>query len=596
MSSRAGESSGILFRWKFHFAKLLIVLLAMSLLGSSSRAGDSTQEIGTSKKQGDQPNPPEAKAGAGPQTSGGLGAGGSGSFGKASPTGFGKAAPPSADAEPGEKASVSDDAGIPAARTPVPPETDVKKTRDAIHSLYESDFKAASTSTGKFKLAQKLAQLAGTSTKPVEQYVLLTEARDLAASSGDVWATSALIDRLAEQFEVDPLTEKLAQVRVLSRAVKSAAQKRVFVTQVLRIADDARRREDYKKAEIALEAGTILARSLNDRSLSERISAETRMLASLSAAYGEALAAQETLRTNSDSSKAHWTLGWYHCGLRQDPERGLSHLARGGRADLAKLIASESESSNLLLEELARGWETVTVDDPDLQQFCLQRAIHWHTQRLPEASPAEQAKILAHTTELREQLLKPRFAKILGNSANGVESASEIDCSAAVIKRAVKPAFRPQDSWLLSLQLRPGDLNLAEQQACLFWGSTVMVPNQGPQLVSHLSLVQTGPTLTVQTMSLPSASQYELRAPLPTATAADSWVDIKILFDGPLAQLEFYVDYKPAAPVRFDEPVGEFDRKSPMSLGGISINDQLGTTYRYRFDGQLKQLWFGNLE
>lgn len=595
MSSRAGGSLEIVQRGKFRFVKLLILFLAMSLQGSSSWANDSAQEIGSSKKQGDQPNPPEAKAGAGPQTSGGFGTGGSGSFGKASPAGFGKT-PPSADAELGEKASMSDEAGIPAVRTPVPPETDVKKTRDAVHGLYESDFKAASTSTGKFKLAQKLAQLASTSTKAIEQYVLLTEARDLAASSGDVWATSALIDRLAEQFEVDPLTEKLAQVRVLSRAVKSAAQKRVFVTQVLRIADDARRREDYKKAEIALEAGTILTRSLNDRSLSERMSAETQKLSGLSAAYGEALAAQATLDANPDSSKAHWMLGLYHCGLRKDPQQGLSHLARAGRADLAKLIAGESDNSNLTLEELARGWETVTVDNPDLQQFCLQRAIHWHSERLAKTPPEEQAKLLTRITELREQLLRPRFAKILSTTANGVESASEIDCSAAVIKRAVKPAFRPQDSWLLSLQLRPGDLESAEQQACLFWGSTVMVPNQGPQLVSHLSLVQTGPTLTVQTMSLPSASQYELRASLPSATAADSWVDLKILFDGPLAQLEFYVNYEPVAPVRFDEPVGEFDRKSPMSLGGISINDQLGTTYRYRFAGQLKQLWFGNLE
>ncbi len=514
-------------------------------------------------------------------------------FGKATGKATGGATPLSIDeATPDAEAEVK----APSVKAPVPPEAEAQKARDAIRSLYASDFKAATTSSGKFKLAQKLAQLAAASTKPVEQYVLLTEARDLAASSGDVWATSALIDGLAAQFEVDPLTEKLAQVRVLSRAVKSAAQKRIFVTQVLRIAEEAQRRNDYKQAEVALEAGTVLARSISDRSLSARMSVETQKLSHLSAAHREALAAEESLKANPDSSAAHWTLGLYHCGRHHNAEQGLPHLARGGHADLAKLIAGESGSEPSPIDDLARGWETVRVDPAELQEFCLKRAIHWHSERLAAAPPEQQAELLTHLTELREKLATPRFAKILSGTANGVESAGEIDCSAAVIKRAVKPAFRPQDSWLLSLQVRPGDLELADQQACLFWGSTVMVPNQGPQLVSHLSLVQTGRTLAVQTMSLPAATQYELQAPLPANTTTAAWVDVKVLFDGPMAQLEFYVNYEPVTPVRFEEPAGDFDRKSPMSLGGISLNDQLGTSYRHRFAGQLRQLWLGNLE
>ena len=94
----------------------------------------------------------------------------------------------------------------PEGQTPVPASADVAKAKRRIRMLYADEFQAAQGSAQKAKLVEKLlANAQESDSEPVDRFVLLTAARDLAVQAVEPDLVLRTIDELTATYAVDRL-------------------------------------------------------------------------------------------------------------------------------------------------------------------------------------------------------------------------------------------------------------------------------------------------------------------------------------------------------------------------------------------------------
>ena len=223
---------------------------------------------------------------------------------------------------------------VPPSRAAVPDAALQRDAEAALRKTFSVD--RAKTPREKADLARTLLQAAATSgAKNAERYVMLRDARDLAAQGMDV---KTAIDASVAAFDVEGLGEK---VDLLAKTTVKGPAATAWGVACLDLAEEASEADQYEAAVKLAGRAEALARAANDRSLEATAKERGKELADLKRVADGIKAHFRTLESKPDDPAANAAVGKFAGLVKGDWKRGLPMLAKGSEPALKSLAEQE---------------------------------------------------------------------------------------------------------------------------------------------------------------------------------------------------------------------------------------------------------------
>jgi hypothetical protein len=276
-------------------------------------------------------------------------------------------------------------AALPARQQPPTPD-DQKKAEKTIRDLFKEDY-AKRAPEERQDLARKLlANALGTKDDPAGVFVLLREAADIAASSGDVRTAMSAIDESAARFAVDASKLKVEALERARGSVRTPEAAKALVEAGLLSAESAADAEDYDAALSLLAKAEPAARLSRDAALLARIQDRARELRDAQSERRRIQAFLARLEADPDDPEANLAVGLHRCFAKDDWEKGLPMLAKGSDRALKALAEKERTPPETTDGQVALGdgwWEAASGKGKTDKARYQERAVHWYGKALP---------------------------------------------------------------------------------------------------------------------------------------------------------------------------------------------------------------------
>lgn len=299
------------------------------------------------------------------------------------------AEPPPGDAVPATPAPAP--AAAPK-RLRVPPAAAIADAEKLVREAF-GDTRAKRGQAERLALAQKLLEQAGEAAHddPATRYVLLRDARDLAAAAGDVAVAMSAAEEMVAAFRVKRAETKLAALPPAGKANDAAELARVLVA----ISNDGIAEEDWAAATKAASMAAVAAgRVREDKALALRARAQPGVVTRGKKLAAAAADARKKLDADPDDPKANLLLGRYLCFSRGDWPAGVAHLAKSADPALKDVARRELSAPEDAAEmgALADAWwaaaEAAPKDDAGPMRV---RAASWYRLALPDLTGIRKA-------------------------------------------------------------------------------------------------------------------------------------------------------------------------------------------------------------
>jgi hypothetical protein len=283
---------------------------------------------------------------------------------------------------------------------PEPPAAEQKEKLKVVRDLFKTDY-AKKAPADQQALARELLKR-GTETRDdaVAAFVMLKEAREIAAATGDVETALKAADAVAAAFAVPRPALKLAAL-AKAAALRDPEVQRAVGRAALALVDEAVQADDYETATAAAGAAEKSGRAAADPQLPVKAQEAQRDLASLKTEFQKVKA--ELDKASPADGEA---TGRYLCFVRGAWEKGLPHLSASAKAPLqglaAKDLAGPTEPEKQL--ELADGWYELAQKEKNgwRKGRILARAMHWYEQCSAAASGLTKVKVEKRLTEIED--------------------------------------------------------------------------------------------------------------------------------------------------------------------------------------------------
>ena len=282
-------------------------------------------------------------------------------------------------------------------QAPVPGAEQQKEAEALIRDVFKAEY-SKNTAADRAALARKLLGQAQETAEPTSRFVLLREARDLAAQAGEVPTCLKATDLTAAGFAVDGMALKLGSYGAVAKNVRANEDLVVLAAAYLKLAEDASAANQYDMVRQAAEGAGALARRLKDLSMAARAEAKAREAADLREKYAKVAKAQEMLAASPDDPEANLQVGRFECWVKGDWERGLPRLAKGSdpAAKAAALddLAAPSDVADQI--KVGDGWWDLAEKAESSHKAQLQeRARHWYRLAVAAAQGLTKARLEA---------------------------------------------------------------------------------------------------------------------------------------------------------------------------------------------------------
>jgi hypothetical protein len=222
------------------------------------------------------------------------------------------------------------------------------------------------------------------------------EARDVAAAAGDVPTAFDAADRLADEFPVHKLHERLAVLEAAVPTLNSAPANAAVTSMCLDLADQCVAvDDDYDRATSFLALAAQTAAKSERRAFASWVRWKHEQIASLRVAYERARPAAATLKRSPDDPHANLTMGRYVCLTRKDWDSGLAMLANGSDRELAELASRDLDcpdgrtTPQFALAEA--WWHHAESQLREHRSGYRSRAAFWYRRALPELDGLDRA-------------------------------------------------------------------------------------------------------------------------------------------------------------------------------------------------------------
>jgi formylglycine-generating enzyme required for sulfatase activity len=270
----------------------------------------------------------------------------------------------------------------PPRRLPVPDVARQREAEAAVRKTFNPD--QAKTPKDKADLARTLLETATSSgAKDVELYVLLRQARLLAAQGGDVKSALDTIDRMSAVFDVEGLGEKLD---LFTKATVKGAEAATWAAAALDVAEEASEADDYETAVKLAGRAEALGRGANDRGLQESAKERGKELADLKRIADGLKGHFKTLEAKPDDPAANAAVGKFAALVKWDWKRGLSMLSKGSEPAWKALAERElgNPADPAGQAALGEAWlAQAEKETPTYKARARARAADWLSRALP---------------------------------------------------------------------------------------------------------------------------------------------------------------------------------------------------------------------
>jgi hypothetical protein len=284
-----------------------------------------------------------------------------------------------------------------AQQAPVPDAEAQRKAENVIREVFGADY------ARKMPAKKLLQQGLETRDDPASQYVLLREARDLAARAGDVATAYQAIDEMARRFEGDVAGAKAGALALIVAEVRPSETFKLAAEAYLKLADETAAAGDFETAEKTAAAAAATARRAKDVSLVGRAEAKSREVIEVKARLARVKKAIETLAAKPEDAAANLEVGQYECFIKGSWETGLPMLAKGSDEALRSLAQKDLAGAGSSQERtaLADGWWTRGEKERGVaRQRIRDRAAHWYALAAADATGLTKMKIDRRLEEL----------------------------------------------------------------------------------------------------------------------------------------------------------------------------------------------------
>jgi serine/threonine protein kinase len=296
-------------------------------------------------------------------------------------------------------------------RTPVPEGAALAKAEATIKELYKEDYAKVKHSEMSAFAERLLEQAGNTKDDSVLRFVLLREARDVAAKAADATLTLKAIEDLTREYALSGREMKTAALDKASKAAYTPERSGQIVEAILAVLDEALTADNYEEAIRLAKMAENSAYRSNNTSLIASTITRRRDVDSLKDAYEKLKPVAAVLADKPDDPEANLAMGRFLCLLKGDWTEGLPLLVQGGEGKLQDLARKEVGGSEKPEEEaeLADGWRDLARTERGAAHMQLVlHALSCYQKALPNLSGVAKKQAEKSAAELEKELPKGR--------------------------------------------------------------------------------------------------------------------------------------------------------------------------------------------
>ncbi|MBI3854738.1 MAG: hypothetical protein HY293_03505 [Planctomycetes bacterium] len=286
-------------------------------------------------------------------------------------------------------------------KAPEPDAAVQKEKLKVIKDLFKDDY-AKKAPQDQIALAKQLINRGReTASDPAGQYVMLREARDLAAGAGDVDTALKAVDEIGKVFAIPSAAFKLAALAKATTVSKDPETGRAAARAYLALISEAIRGDDFDTAVAAAGKGELAAKAAQDPVLPGKIQELQKELPGLKSEY-QKVKADLDKATPADPE----AVGRYLCFVRGAWDTGLIHLSIGAKPPLKTAVDKDLAKPAEPLKQLEAGdawWELAQKEKSPWRKVRLVgRAQSWYEQASASATGLDKVKIDKRLAEIED--------------------------------------------------------------------------------------------------------------------------------------------------------------------------------------------------
>jgi serine/threonine protein kinase len=291
------------------------------------------------------------------------------------------------------KPAHSELAVAPTTKLPSPDPALVQKSEAEVKEKFRRQLNGKSAGS-KQEAALALLKQGSANEDPAVRMASLRVAALLALEAGDFSLAMEVCDAIDQRFQIDIVPLKLSVLTQAGAYARNKAKKDSLAEYCLTTGFQAMAADDYVNAEaLATTAARYAGESSSPRLLKESdfLRAESSRCDEV---YGTVKHANETLKTTPGDPQASLSLGEFFCFFKNDWDRGLPLLARGGSEDLKRIACDEMTNRPTSTPgrlNLANQWWDFAEHSLTNQEMFEQRARYWYLRAIAGAPESEKS-------------------------------------------------------------------------------------------------------------------------------------------------------------------------------------------------------------
>lgn len=282
-------------------------------------------------------------------------------------------------------------------RTPLPDASAQESIQKQVREMFAGEY-AKTAPDDRQSLARALFQRAiETGDDPVARYVMLNEARSVAASAGDAYLAKQAVDRLERQYRVDGTQLMYDAVSTASRTARAQDAHRRIVDVGIDLSERYVSRDEYGEGIRLMGAIRSSAGRSGDRQAVALVSERMDELGQMRAEWVRTESARKKLEENPADPEAMTTMGRFYAFAKGDFDKGMGLLLRGSDETLKKMAEMDTDNTNdanKIVERADVWWAWAEKETGINQKRGYERARHWYRVALPNLSGFTRQRVL----------------------------------------------------------------------------------------------------------------------------------------------------------------------------------------------------------
>ena len=303
----------------------------------------------------------------------------------------------------------------------------VKEAEKQVRAIFKDEYAKKAPADVNALARRLLTQAADASLDAQTKYVLLRDARDFGAQTGDLDTAFKAVDALAAAFEVDRLATKTALLTKAATTAKSADTALPVALAHAAVLDDCIASGQYDAGAALSARAETMAKVSGDAVLLARIQAQGREIAYLQKEASAVKAARKILDEKPTDPAANAAVGRFTCVAQGQWEKGLQFVVLGNEAAFKAAAETELAGPADAKAEAALGdvWWALADKErmPEAKRRIQAHAAVWYEKSLGGLSGLAQAGVEAKLRASGLVVFHPAHQKkntdLVGGSGGG---------------------------------------------------------------------------------------------------------------------------------------------------------------------------------